>query len=503
MPIANEGDAYYKGTTPVTRIYAGDIEVWPMLDDIVLTVTSNRWDRQTVSWNNVGEVENYILYKDGVEVKRHPTDLSYLATGLSPLTSYTWRIEAIKFGVVKKTDTETFSTIAYADPALVGSSPAWWCNDLSWTDSTQGSVDWYKLYSGSTVIMDRAASSGKTFRHQNLLPSTPYSYKLECIRGGTSGTVIKTDTVSVTSGGRTLSLSGYAAAWNNNRLDWTDSDGSTLTEYHLWRDGVGYTWISPGARSYNDTGVGENQYHTYQIQGHRSGVLIAPASNVIGITTPARPTSTGYAKTGYTRISSGGWTQSTQCNPSGGNLSFPVGGTMTSMTLAAWGYSGSNARIRPYVGGVARQDSIVGPGTNSTSTWNTIPINVGFGAASHSVGMRTGGSDPANGISDFGRCEWDTWSPYSDYKTQVYIDGINYWFYSGREAVDDMRRTPWWREELAEPVETRSLHIETTNDPVSGEFLTAVITDKETGEVLVDWGMRPVPAEEIPEAPET
>lgn len=469
------------GLAQVNRAWVWDGAAWKLhyvrAAPVSLTAVVNAWDRITLSWPSIAAGATYKLKRGSTEIYSGPL-LNFADSLLMPSTAYTYTLEGYLDGTLQSTDTKTATTLAYADPGLVASSPAWWCNDISWSDPSQGSVDYYVLLSGGTRIYENYASAGKSFRHSNLYPSTVYNYTLECYR--LPGTLIKTDTVSVTTAGHSLSLSAWAPAYHYTHLDWSDSDQGMGQRYHLWVDGGGYAWVDVNARSYDVGGLGENSYHTYQLQLHNDTYgMIAPISNAVGVTQPARPVAygTAYSNVGWENFT--GWTGSTQRNLGGPNIYVGVGGTFTNMHALVYSHAGQNFRGEPRINGVAGPQQVYNVGRSHTN-W---PFNLGFGAGTFTTNMVVGGTN-------WGQAEWSPWSGQRwDYYLQV--NHLDYWYYSSREMVNDlMERYEWMTPQLAEVMVDKELQILSWSNEEGTEWTKVQIGDRDSGELYVDWKAR-------------
>ena len=503
--LLDDARAVKLGTVNIRRMMKEGFEVWPKTP-VDITAVATRWDQVslTIIPPMIG-ADSYVIRRNGTQIYAD-VGLTFLDTLLMPDTTYIYTVDAIDSGVVRSSGLDSVKTPVRAKPVLSGSSSRWDQVALSWTDPDGGSVDKYRLKRGTTEIYkDTPKLHTDAYPASSLMPSTAYSYTVEALRGAT---VISTSAaVSVTTAEHTdMGLTYSGLTHDYVLLTWADTTQYTIDKYSVYQNDA--TWVedstSAGDKAAGIGGLAASTGYSYTVRAYRNGTEIPPRDSTSFTTAaaPPPPTSTGYAETSKTHITSGGYTGITQRNLEGGSLTFPYGGTMTSIVIAVWGYNdgnnpSGNGRVEPWVGGVARQHSVIG-NVNVGQTNELGLENIGFAAGTHSVGMRVGGSTPE--IPSWGQVEWDVYSPYSNWKTQVYVDGIHYWYYTAADDPDELARRralPWWDESLL----GRDTHTVSRADSDTGEFTAVRITDKETGELLVEWEAPPKPEQQIaPEA---
>lgn len=128
-----------------------------------------------LNWDVVGNADEYILKRNGTEIYRG-TNLSFMDTGLTPKTTYTYSIfssnaadgasGASIISVQTLTDTPPNSVTNFVTTDIKKDRIS-----FSW-DSVPFATE-YILKKGSTVVY---TGSGTTFTNTNLLPDTPYTY---------------------------------------------------------------------------------------------------------------------------------------------------------------------------------------------------------------------------------------------------------------------------------------------------------------------------------------
>lgn len=154
-------------------------------------ISSSRIDLSwTGSTDNVG-VAGYRIYRNGAALAT-TTGTSYQNTGLSPSTTYTYRVNAYdaagnESGLSDEAsamtqpppDTQRPSVPTNLAATVISSTQI----DLSWTASTDNvSVAGYRIYrckgSPCTPTVQVATTTNTSFQNTGLLPLTPYSYRV-------------------------------------------------------------------------------------------------------------------------------------------------------------------------------------------------------------------------------------------------------------------------------------------------------------------------------------
>jgi len=165
---------------------------------------------------------------------------------------------------------------------------------VSWTTSQDvggGPVSYYRVYRGGTLL---ASPNGPPFDDWPLQPSTTYSYQVSAVDPSDNESA-RSASASATTGADTVppsaptNLQGVAASETQVNLTWspsTDTGGSGLAGYEIFRDNGGTPIGTSSVTSYSDQTVTVATTHSYQVRaydgaGNRSGF-----SNQISVTTP-------------------------------------------------------------------------------------------------------------------------------------------------------------------------------------------------------------------------
>ena len=178
--------------------------------------------------------------------------------------------------------------------------------NLSWTASldTGGSgTGGYKIYRDNNLLATVNGASTTAYSDLAVLNSTPYSYQITAFDNAQNESARSTPPIGVT----TLAgvdatkptppsnLTGQPASMTQVNLSWigsTDSGGSGLTGYKIWRATGSGTSTQIGTStqtSFNDTTASGNTSYTYQVYAYDGAGNTSDPSNAFFITTPSVP----------------------------------------------------------------------------------------------------------------------------------------------------------------------------------------------------------------------
>lgn len=290
--------------------------------------------------------------------------LSVNLTGLSTVTSYTVQVRArdaaSNLGPASSNSFTTPDTQAPSVPTgLGGSAPNSSTVSLSWTASTDNvAVTGYRVYRGGSHIGNSGTTS---YSDTGRTGSTTYSYQVAAYDAATnlsglssSINVTTPDTVAPTT---PTALSAAAASSAQINLSWaasTDSGGSGLAGYRVYRGGSHIANTS--ATSYSDSGLATATTYSYTVAAYDN------ANNTSAQSSTAAATTLGPLSAG---LSNSTWDW----------LRFPNGNTNMdpNIVVTASGGSGSGyAYLWQYVSGDT-QTSVVSPTSNSTRWSRSMP----------------------------------------------------------------------------------------------------------------------------------
>ncbi len=285
-------------------------------------------------WNAPSDLGNLVV--TGYEIQRSTNggswniivsntgyaSTAYSDTGLSPSTSYTYRVYAITILVTSPpSNTATATTLA---PVTVPQPPTGL--DAAADSSSQVTLNWnapsdnggsaitgYMIErstdSGSTwsTISSNTGSASTTYSDTGLVPSTSYTYRVSAINSvGTSSpsnTASATTLVVITAPQPPTELVATATSSSRIDLSWTtpvSDGGSPITGYRIERSTNGGVFsilvanTASTTTAYSNTGLTPNTTYAYRVYainsiGTSSSSNIASATTPVTITVPQPP----------------------------------------------------------------------------------------------------------------------------------------------------------------------------------------------------------------------
>jgi len=242
----------------------------------------------------------YRIYRDGSRVGSTPLT-SYTDTGLTPGTSYGYRVSAFDW-IGNESPKSTTLFVATAD----GSAPSAPANlqgtavstsriDLAWTASTDNvGVTGYRIYRNAAVI---GTTTGTSFSDTGLSEYTTYIYRVAAYDAegneSSQSSPLSATTVDATPPSVPSNLQGAAASTSRIDLTWSVStDNAGVTGYRVYRNGS--LVASPAGTSYSDTGLAEATSYSYTVaayddEGNTSAPCGAVAVYTADATAPSIP----------------------------------------------------------------------------------------------------------------------------------------------------------------------------------------------------------------------
>jgi len=242
----------------------------------------------------------YRVYRDGSRVGNTPLT-SYTDTGLTPGTSYGYRVSAFDW-IGNESPKSTTLFVATADgsapsaPAnLQGSAVSTSRIDLAWTASTDNvGVIGYRIYRNAAVI---GTATGTSWSDTGLSEYTTYTYLVAAYdaEGNESSmsSALSATTVDATPPSVPSNLQGAASSTSRIDLTWTAStDNAGVTGYRVYRNGS--LLASPAGTSFSDTGLSEATSYSYTVaayddEGNTSAPCGAVAVYTADATAPSIP----------------------------------------------------------------------------------------------------------------------------------------------------------------------------------------------------------------------
>jgi chitodextrinase len=324
----------------------------------------------TASTDNVG-VANYLLERcQGAGCSNFaqiatPTGTTYSDTGLSVLTSYSYRVRARDAAnnlsgysnTASATPPDTTPPTAPSNLTATASSTSQ--INLSWTASTDNvAVTGYWVErcqgAGCTNFAQLPASpTGTTFSDTGLSASTTYVYRVRATDAA-SNLSVYSNTASATTQAvpdttpptAPSNLTAAAASSSQINLSWTAStDNVGVANYRVERcQGAGCTNFAqlpttPTGTTYNDTGLSPSTTYLYRVRAADAAGNLSAYSNAASATTqaaPPPPSTPIYIQNAYAVP------QSPQSSVS---VTFPLAQTAGNFNILVVGWNDSTARV--------------------------------------------------------------------------------------------------------------------------------------------------------------
>jgi len=294
-----------------------------------LTASADSFSQITLNWNaptNDGgsAITGYKIARssDGgstwitIVSNTGSTSTAYSNSGLSPNTTYSYRVYAINsVGTSSPSNIASATTNTQLLPpqpptGLTATAISSSQINLSWTapnNNGGSSITGYKIEqstdSGSTwnVIVSNTGSTGTTYSNTGLSPSTTYTYRVSTINS--VGTSSPSSISSATTNTQLFppqpptNLSATAVSSSQINLSWnapSNNGGSPITGYKINRsDDGGTTWITlvqntqNTGTTYSDTGLSPSTTYTYRVSAINS-IGTSSTSNTAIATTIAQ-----------------------------------------------------------------------------------------------------------------------------------------------------------------------------------------------------------------------
>ena len=239
-----------------------------------------------------------------------PTGTSYKDTGLSPSTSYSYRVRASdgtnlsSYSNIAGATTPTPDTQPPTQPGTLTANAVSGSEiDLAWGASSDNvGVSGYQLErcqgSGCSNFAQIATPTGTSYKDTGLSPSTSYSYRVRASDGTNLSTysniaappprrrhaaAVAPGTLTATAvSASEIDLPG-APRPTTSASPATSSSAARARLHELRAD------RAPTGTSHSDTGLGASTSYSYRVRAS-DGTNLSSYSNIAGATTPRRPT---------------------------------------------------------------------------------------------------------------------------------------------------------------------------------------------------------------------
>ena len=172
---------------------------------------------------------------------------------------------------------------------------------ISWgtsTDTGRSGLKGYKLYRDGVIINGGLLASATSYSDTGLKEKTTYKYKLVAFDKGGNDSAATTEKAVLTAAKvledttpptQPTGIAASVKSYSQIDLSWsasTDSGGSGLTNYKIYRDGVLINTISSANLNYADVGLSAGKSYSYKVSAVDGKGNESPVSAiVIGVTT--------------------------------------------------------------------------------------------------------------------------------------------------------------------------------------------------------------------------
>ena len=259
--------------------------------------------RIDVSWSPSTDndaVANYRVYRNGV-LAATLTSTTYQNTGLSPATTYSYRVEAIdatgnvsalSAAVSASTPSAPDTTAPTTPTGLTANAVSTSRINLNWVAATDNvGVTGYRIFRNGSLL--ETVGNVTTYASTGLAASTTYSYAVRALdaAGNVSGlsnsasatTQSAPDTTAPTT---PTGLSATPISSSRIGLNWSAStDNVGVTGYRVYRNGVFLVSLG-NVTTYESTGLAASTTYTYNVDaidaaGNASGVSNAASATTL------------------------------------------------------------------------------------------------------------------------------------------------------------------------------------------------------------------------------
>jgi chitodextrinase len=232
----------------------------------------------SASIDNVG-VANYRLYRNGVMVATLAST-TYQNTGLSPATTYTYRVDAVdttgngsglSAPVTVSTPSAPDTTAPSTPKGVAASAVSDTKINLSWSPSSDNvGVTGYRVIRNGAVLT--TVGTATTFQDTGLLAATTYTYRVQALdaagnvspqsSAASATTQATPDTIPPTT---PTGVTASAISGSQITISWIAStDNVGVAGYRVYRNGVALTPVG-NVTTVQDSGLAPSTTYTYTV----------------------------------------------------------------------------------------------------------------------------------------------------------------------------------------------------------------------------------------------
>ena len=253
-----------------------------------------------------------------------PATNSYSNTGLSPSTTYYYKVAAVdnagNIGAVSAERSATTSPAADTTPpvqvaGLSATTVSSTQINLGWTANTETDLNHYNVYRGTTAgfvvtpgtTVPIATPATNSYSNTGLSPSTTYYYKVAAVdNAGNIGAVSAERSATTSPAADTTppvqvtGLSATTVSSTQINLGWTANTETDLNHYNVYRGTTAGFVVTPGTtvpiatpatNSYSNTGLSPSTTYYYKVAAvDNAGNIGAVSAERSATTSPAADT---------------------------------------------------------------------------------------------------------------------------------------------------------------------------------------------------------------------
>jgi fibronectin type 3 domain-containing protein len=244
-----------------------------------------------VSWTGVPSETGYVLERSsgqsGWTTAQTTTETSVVDGGLTPRTTYSYRVRAVNSGASSAPSaavdaTTLAATNPPATPTGLSATSTSTQVQLTWNDVPDEEAYEVQRYAGDWITLDTLAANTVTYVDaQDLLPSTTYAYRVIATNGG--GSSLPSDVVYVTTLEDPPAAPGNLVVTDTTTssvsLAWTA--GADATSFDIQRSTDGTSWTLAGSSAstaFTDSGLASDTTYMYRVVANNSGGSSPPSA---------------------------------------------------------------------------------------------------------------------------------------------------------------------------------------------------------------------------------
>ncbi|MBI3911135.1 MAG: fibronectin type III domain-containing protein [Armatimonadetes bacterium] len=228
---------------------------------------------------------------------------TYIDTGLTPNTTYTYRVLASNLGGDSATSNEASGTTlpnppSFAPTDLMATAVSSTQIDLDWTDTNPDAIGFKveRRTAGTTFRLIRIlVGSDTTFSDTGLATETTYFYRVRAYNVSGDGPYSNEANATTLAGPPAIPTDLSAVSVSTSQIDlaWTDTSADE-TGFKIESSADGATFatlatVPANQTTYSDTGLAPDTARWYRVRTTRAGTDSEPSNIASAITWPAAP----------------------------------------------------------------------------------------------------------------------------------------------------------------------------------------------------------------------